>query len=86
MHLVVLLLPDLEEELKVLLYETVGKVLRQSFFLLASLLANLVVPSAVISLSVPALILQLPAWRNLLLHLAAFVAVVRVTRLDYGGG
>jgi hypothetical protein len=85
MHLVILLLPDLEEELKVLLYETVGEMLRQILLLLASLLVIVVIPCGDI-LVCTCLILQLPSWRNLLLHLAASVAIVGVTGLDDGGG
>jgi hypothetical protein len=82
MHLVILPLPNLKEELKVLFYETVGKVMRWRFFLLVSLFVATYNDFLVYTCH----ILQLPTWRNLLLHLVASVIVVRITQLDYWGG
>jgi hypothetical protein len=73
MHLVILSLPNLEEELKVLFCEMVGKV--RSLFSLARLVVARCNCFLVCTF-------QLPTWRDLLLHLAAPVTVVGLFRLD----
>lgn len=82
MHLVILLLPHLEEESKVLLHEMVGEMLWMIFLLLSSCV---VIPCGDI-FGCSCFVLQLPTWRNLLLYLAASIAIVGVARLDDGRG
>jgi hypothetical protein len=72
--MVLLLFPDLEEELEVLLYKMVGKVVRMILLLLANHFVCLCVEIPACTCKV----VQLPTWRNFLLHLAAPISIVLV--------
>jgi hypothetical protein len=77
MHLVILLLPNLEEEIKVIFCEMVGK-MRCLFFLSLLVVAHcngFLVYTC-----------QLPTWRDLLLHLETPVTIVGLSQIDYWGG
>jgi hypothetical protein len=82
LHLVILFLLNFEEELKVILHEVVGEMMR---LFLCFFHANFIGSFYVVLqfpcgdfVDNPCIVLQLPAWRNLLLHHVASIAIVGV--------